>query len=438
MMNTAFANIGDLDKATTMPLTVQDSVAVEHCDTIYYGPSASHKKSACDVLANTRFEQQFQSLNIPGSVTLQIPNISIVDTIIMHVAIPSFPQDCNLPRGWGHLLIDRVDLRIGSSITLTFSGQTILHELLMKCKNASSSGKRSRLFELCGQARTTSSATRLDAYIPLNVPVLSAIANDKSKLPFDLGMLNLPAQVVVYWNSLASICGGSGVSNLPTSFSVGSFIARQLDFKDVSNSMKNDLIMNPAMSYTHPFVYNQSIALPCISSNSPSTPVLVSLTGFRYGTLESVGFYLLKNLDVNSPGANAKNVFNTQVLNDIKLTFNGQLLYSAPANSHELLNLALSDDSPNMVLNAVVSGTSTATFVATAVDSYLYDINLAQYNPLSEQGVLQSGLVVGNNTLSLQFTTPASNLETCVLYVSYRYAAGCKVSNGGSQVDFIF
>ena len=61
--------------------------------------------------------------------------------------------------------------------------------LLMKCKNASSSGKRSRLFELCGQARTTASATRLDAYIPLNVPVLSAIANDKSKLPFDLIIL---------------------------------------------------------------------------------------------------------------------------------------------------------------------------------------------------------------------------------------------------------
>ncbi len=87
-------------------------------------------KPKCPVVKNSRFVQNFSSLNLPSSNTLQIPNLSIVELIGYRLVLPQVPNNVCLPRGWGYLLLNRLDVRIGSSTVLTFNKHQMLLDTL--------------------------------------------------------------------------------------------------------------------------------------------------------------------------------------------------------------------------------------------------------------------------------------------------------------------
>jgi hypothetical protein len=78
------------------------------CDMVYYNQDVSLRPK-CPVVKNSRFVQNFASLNLPSSNTLQIPNLSICDMIAYRLVLPQVPANVCLPRGWGYLLLNRLN-----------------------------------------------------------------------------------------------------------------------------------------------------------------------------------------------------------------------------------------------------------------------------------------------------------------------------------------
>lgn len=435
-MNSKYSNFGDLQQDAQMTRMVNDDsvrglAMMRVCDHIYYNKGSVSYKNECDTVANTRFSQAFTSLNLGGSSILQIANMSIVDMIIMRLQIANIPADVSLPRGWGYSFINRIDYRIGSSITLTVNGPQHLQSVMAKTESVP---KRDQVLRLGGDSVVAATALA-EANVMLDVPI-SKLAMLCKKLPFDSKMLNLPVQIIVYFNTAAQVFGGTGV--LPQSFSLGEFILRQLDFKDVEHSISSDLRLNPMGQYVHPFTYQQHQQAPVtLATAVPGTSV--NLTGFRYGNLNAIGLCVVPDTSLNptAPTTEAKNPSNFLRLENISLTFNGQIIYRCNGRSHDLIQMNNNLDS-NFFQNNFITGNTTATFAQTAINSYFYYIDLSQYSCLREEGAIQSGIEVGSNVLQLSFTAPGNNGVAAQLFISYLYSAGIKVSSGGNQVDFVF
>lgn len=433
-MSSSYQNLGDMQSMAQQnrmaSAGLRDAAMLRHCDQIYYDKSSVAYKNECDVIANTRYSQSAPNLNFPGSNTLSIPNMSILDIIAFKVKV-TFPTNVCAPRGWGYCLVDRIDYRIGSSYVLTVNGEQHAFGVLNKQENLE---KRDQVLKLGGD-EIRAAVSNSEAEIFIDIPI-SRIAYDTHKLPFDTKMLNMPIQIVVYWKSPSSVFAGTGT--LPTAATSAEFVIRQIDFKDPMHSMAEDLKLDPMASYVHPFLYQQTqVPIPFTTSTTVSG-VVASLTGFRYGNLEAIGLFPVLNSNYQPQGANAAlNPYDTLRMQDIKLLFNGLVLYNTPDRTHDLLNLP-NNLSVNYFWNSRLSGTTSANFASVPINSYYYIIDLSQASGFRKEGSIQSGLEVGPNTLQLTFTTPESNAASATLYVVYYYTAGIKVMYGGNQVDYIF
>jgi len=432
-MASQYRNLGDYESSAQMQRALnaglKDLSMMRACDHIYYDDRSVAYKQECDTIANVRFTQSFPSLTLPGSVTLQIPNMSIVDVITGQMGI-NFPTNVCAPRGWGYQLIDRIDYRIGGATTYSISGEQHALSVLEKCETLN---KRDQLWRLGGDAVVA--AGQQYAYIFIDVPV-SRIQALAPKLPFDSKMLTQPIQIIVYFKNGSQVFGGTGT--IPTALSEGNFVIRQIDFKESGNSMAEDLKGESMLSYVHPFLYQQTqLVIPNLTTAQNPNFITVPLQGFRYGNLVSLTFWAVLNSNLSPAATNAVNPLVTLRLNDINLAFNGVILYNSVRDSHSLINLS-NNLAPNYFETVSLAGTTSANFVMTAYNSYFYTIDMSQYSAKMKEGVIQSGLEVGSNVLTLKFSTPDSSAATFSLYVAFNYTSGIKVMQGGSQIDYVF
>lgn len=247
------------------------------CETVYYDADVS-LRPRCQTVRNNRFQQNFSSLNLPSSQTLQIPNLSIVDTIIYRIVLDAIPADVNLPLGWGYLLLNRLDVRVGSSTVLTFNKHQLLIDTLSKCDEVA---KQDFVMNLGGAPYANTAAAQAPGTRNVAVcfldGIISRIRQASAKLPFDTNLLTQPCQFVIYLDSAASIMGGAGAK--PSQILDGSFHCSQLDFKNVMDSLKGELMMMPETEYNHFFVYQQHLNQQFTGSTSVNSPVNLTLTG---------------------------------------------------------------------------------------------------------------------------------------------------------------
>lgn len=433
MNSSQYKNLGDYESSAmvnrAMAMGLKDLSGMKYCDHIYYDDRSVAYKQECDIIANTRYTQGFTSLSLPGTTTLQLPNMSIIDMIACQFSI-NFPTNICATRGWGYQLIERIDYRIGSAGTFTINGEQHALSVLEKCETLE---KRNQLWRLGGDAVVSSGVQ--NAYVFIDVPV-SKIQAMAHKLPFDSKMLSLPIQIVIYIKGASEVFGGSGV--MPIALSDGNFIVRQLDFKDNNASMAEDLMMDRALSYVHPFLFQQTqLVVPNLTTAQLPNKVVTNLQGFRFGNLVSITLWAVLNTDLTPSPTNAKNPLKTLRLNDIQLYYNGLLLYNSIKDTHALITLG-NNLAPNYFETTAISGTNSGNFALTAYNSYYYTLDMSQYSAKMKEGSIQSGLEMGPNTLLLNFTTPDSSASAFALYVSYNYTSGLKIFQGGSQVDFVF
>lgn len=314
---------------------------------------------------------------------------------------------------------------------MTQTGQQHLMSIMQKCETLE---KKDQLLRLGGDQIDDVTATTSDAFIFIDVSVISRLVALEKKLPFDTSLLDLPIQIILFLDPFSAWMGGSGV--LPTAFTLGTFYVRQLEFKNKAHSLKELMRISPSAEFIQPFDYPQPLNLPFTTSNNPVAPVLSTLVGFRNGNVVGIQFAVLKNSSLLPGGGAAINVFDYEIMGDIILTFNGSVIWRSDGRLADAMSLMMSQ-TPNYFQNSRLAG-AVSPFPSTAINSYIYYIPFAQFDALKNEGDLASGLELGSNSMQLSFTTPNSNGVAATLYVSYIYNAALKVGNSGTTADWIY
>jgi len=310
----------------------------------------------------------------------------------------------------------------------------MLVDTLSKC--ASKEKQDYLLSDLGGQEISAASDGPIEAVCYLNA-IISKIRQASAKLPLDLNLLNQPCQMTLYFDAVSSISGGSAASTYGASMVDASFHVVQMDFKNNMDSLKNEMILDPMASYNHFFNYRQDLTQQFTGSTNSNQPVNLTLTGFRYGTLTSIGLVVVKNTNITPVNANdPKNPFLCERIKNIQLIFNGQVIARSNGFSHELVMLAERQMPPVVAYTQLGYDTVNTKFTSTPVNAYWYKIDLAQFAPELSEGHVQSGINVSTNVFNLLFNTNSNDAYT--IFLAYEFNSAIQVARGGAEVDFVY
>ena len=433
------------------PESVVDLSMSRPCDSIYYSEQNS-LKDRCRILFDNAFLQAAQSLQLPGVININVPNLSVLDYIHLNIVLPQVGSvtDFSLCEAWGYGLINYVQYRLGNSQQYQFSGQQLFLYL------ASLTETDSKFLQICdegGLAIAGSGASGItpeaNLIIPLPFVRNNAMAGDY--LPFDLSLCNSPAVINVSLNPLSSICGGSNGATYAGAnrMSVCNFQARLGRFEDHAMGLKNNLLADPKALYVHncimlansfqqPVQGTVTYAQPNASVPVAGSPQTITLTGFRWGALNSLilGFY---DAAANT-ASTSTNAFVFQRVRNVTLYYNGQLLYQAPNASNELFSTEQHISSGA----AYPFRTVTSSAVSSNSQIYYLEIPLSQYMstmPGVGASHMQFGEQVGQNVMTLTFTpviTPggATTSTNFIVYGAWVYEAGIVCQ--ADRTEFIF
>ena len=406
-------------------------------DTCYTaGSNLSKVKS--DVIGNNRFRQGFQSLQL-GSAGLQflIPNRSLLSEMMIHMEIPSIPENCYLPRGWGLILLSRCDMAIGGSQTLTVTRTDLFQALFRQCETEE---KRNSIMHMMGDEVTGPLSVTdgpVHAVVPLGI-LFSSLRYLGRKVPYDSSLVNAPIRIALYLASSEELYMGLNAALAPRSLSRGYLQIRQLDFKENSDSLRQLLIEDPVLTYSYPFFYSQNFTSPPFQgSTDASALVNVNLTGFRRGNLQSIVFMIQPtSYNRRTDAAAMKNIFAFVRPTNITLIFNGQIVYEeAEDNDAWTIGHSLAAaEVPSLLVDP--ANVPTAPYVVTPIQSNFTEILLAQFNEVSFSNLIQSGASYENQVLTLTFTTPEGSDVEYRLYASYNYQATVLTSGQNAEFNF--
>lgn len=393
-----------------------------------------------DVVYYQNYKQNFNSLQTNSQgVVLNLNNLGVVSNVYLRYVIGAVPANVSLPRGWAMHNLQRLDVRMGSSITLTFDYPNLMAMMLNACDTIE---KADEILRLAGDEVLASVATSQEAVIPLDF-VFSKVRYIISKLPYDAGILNSPIQVVLYHRGLDQVAGGSGavawVQSFANQFTKAVFHVRTGLFQDMKDSIKQDLMMNPQLSYSYHWIYPQTVQFRFTGQVAPAKQT-ITLTGFKSGDLLGIQMIAVKETDIVGTIANdAKNLFcRTADLGGMVLTYNGQVLHDMD-DSVRLSKLigAVGGLKPSYFpSSAIVQGSASSPWISNPIKSYIYNIDFTLEGAKTCEGsAICHGLKnVQNSSMQLQFSTPTA--DTYVLYVSYLY--NCSVRSDSGNAEFVF
>lgn len=422
-----------------MPLTT-----LKMCDEVYASQDSDQtNKSACSVLQQVRYIQNFQSLSLPTSSTFNIPNTDILRQILVSADVSyTLLGGCSLPQGWGYALIDRLQVVINASTTYTYDGALLRNLMLL---SLATRDKKSDYLALGGDrvvGGTFQSSQNSSFDIVLHVPGLCAIPDSDCKsLPLDCKMFNNISQVIVYWKDPSVVFNGL-VTGMQ--FTRGQFIAINDVWTDSSLSLGNVLRADPSAQYLHPFTFMQTFTVPINgdsvgTSSSAGNLVTKTISGFRYGNLTG----LIMSIEDPSLYTNGRPSVCAVELEDVAVIFNGVTLYNAPKQTLKLIQA-----NNNTCLQTVQVDENNSTSVVAPVNEPLYEIQFSILDVAKNNAVVFNGLQIGNNSIQVQFrakrlanlTATSSTVfgSQAQMKIGYLYDCALVTSQGGARTDYIF
>jgi len=335
--------------------------------------------------------------------------------------------------------LQRLDVRMGSSITLTFDYPQLMAMML---NSTDTTDKADEILRLAGDEVIAPVASSQEAVIPLDF-VFSKVRYIISRLPYDAGLLNQPIQVVLYHRGLDQVAGGSGagawITSFANQFTKAVFHVRTGLFQNMQDSIKQDLMMNPQLSYSYHWIYPQTQQFRFQGSVAPAKST-ITLTGFKSGDLLGIQMIAVKETDFQPTLlGDVKNMFNlTADLGGMVLTYNGQILHDMD-DSVRLAKLigACSGLKPSYFPSSrIIGGSTSSPWLSEPKKSYIYNIDFTLQPSKDQEGsAIAHGLKnIQNSSMQLQFSTP--DASTYVLYVSYLYS--CAVRTDAGNAEFIF
>jgi hypothetical protein len=306
---------------------------------------------------------------------------------------------------------------------------------LQNLLDAENTPKADALSRLGGNALAGASCANAQAYVYLKLPHNSVRANGKP-LPFPSDLLVQPIVVTCELYALNQILinQGAAPSTGPASLASAQLQVKQEMLTDSSDLLARRVDMN-SHAYTYPLSYfcQQEVQVP-VTSDAGNSLQSVNLTGFRAGEVRNIVLWLTPNTNAGetTPGSGAFNPLQWSLINDITLTYNGEIFSRFDSGSAQLWGVVGDEKQQaynNITQNVGSVGTSTAV-------SYWVDCPFAQINmPFDRQMKLFHGKPILNAVVNLQFRCPTAS-TSFILHAMYLYNASLLCSRGSSEYIF--
>jgi hypothetical protein len=402
-------------------------------DSYYYGET-NVSKQAYPCVVNSRFVQQFTNLGAGSSQFIVSPQGGVSDIILQFTTPASTGTNyvsAALSVGWGYSLINRLSCRYGSSAQYFFTGAQMALCNLVDCENKD---KASDLMQLGGQTLAGAACGGANAYVYLKLPHNSVRASGKP-LPFPSDLLVQPIVITVELFSLQAIiinqAGTGPITVAPTALASAQMQVKQEMLTDSSDQLARRVDMN-TNAYTFPLPYfaQQEVQIP-VTSSASSTSQSVNLSGFRAGEVKNILLWLTPAA-ASTPGSGAYQPLVWSLLNNVVLTYNGEIFARYDSGAAQLWNLTTDEKAAQTSMVIANSGTTGSSTVV----SYWVDCPFSQVNmPSDKHSELLHGKPILNAVVNLQFDVPA--LSTAyVLHAQYLYNASLLCSRGSSEYIF--
>jgi hypothetical protein len=407
----------------------------EMVDTYYYGES-NLEKQAYPSVVNTRFVQQFTQLGAGSSQFVISPQGGVSDIVMQFVTPASSGQYTTLAlsQGWGYSLISRVSVRYGSSAQYFFSGPQVFLQNLYDAENTQ---KANDISTLGGNAVQGTACGGAQAYVYLKLPHNSVRAAGKP-LPFPSDLLVQPIVVTVELYALNQVLvNQSATPNLnltagPAALATAQFQVKQEMLTDSSDLLARRVDMN-SHAYTLPLMYfaQQETTVPVTSPSTVDT-ISVNLTGFRAGEVKSILLWLTPAGTASSPGSGNFSPLTWLPLNQVTLTYNGEIFSRFDGGSAPLWALSSNEKSAAYSQITQTSGS----VASTTASSPWTECPFAQVCvPYDKEMKLIHGKPILNAVVQLSFIAPATS-TAYILHAVYLYNASLLCSRGSSEYIF--
>lgn len=367
-----------------------------------------------------------------------IPNNSLIGDVILHLTLPALLANQAVNRGWGYAIIKRITVTYGGSNLpqLAISGDTLFQTIMGEMNT---SEKRSEYFNLGGQALfTVDQIPEADVQIPL---AFSSACGKVKKKPLDSSMLNSPIVVTIEFGGNERIYVDKvlapGPIARPSAFTDAQAYIRSGDFANTNMSLKKDLIKNPKLMYSYPFVRGQSFSSAIFTglTKAGGTRVRLNLLSFINADIVGLSFGVIDTRFRPGAGVDPSILgshFNYDPITDILLEFNGQSLADLPGQMYKINNM-------NSLMGATSIGdnfydvlTAFTEANAKAVSTYVIMIDFSRIRALCFNNEMQNVFRIGNQSLSLEFFT--SDTVSYQLHATYFYQGIIALQDGDSKI----
>lgn len=433
--------------------STQQLVRPGKCVDLYYPDPETAKKQCFRTSQNTRYVQAFTNLS-GGSQTFTIPPNNGIQDVIVSMGLPvgggsswATVTGLAVPRGWAYALIKSVSYRYGGSSQYFLSGQQVLQAVLSQAGDA---GARDALLSLGGNyidaagSAPANFATQQFGYVWLPLPHTVPTAVGKLP-PFPSDLLTQQVQITVELYPLSSIFTintNGAVANIPSALAFGQFAVQQVLLENQGDALARRVDMTShALSYPVEFRQQEvTIQLNAGTSITPSTAGTqqVVLTGFKSGEVKSIHCWLTAD-STNTPTqavSTAQNPFAWYPLNDVSMTYAGEVYFRADQGSAQLWNL-VNGRIPSIANDVFLTSGSTTSTATASSDGWTVCPFGQSYVDVTAHSMYVSGKPITNGIVNLSFTIPKSApASTYTLHCSYVYNSVLTFSQG--TCDYVF
>jgi len=410
-----------------------------------------------------RYTSSLSTSQFAGVGQVLIPNNDILGNTFLHLELPA-PEiggSWMVPQGWGWAAIKSVSYLWGSSNVsqITLSGKSLWAIAMSQCDTAE---KRSQLCYLGGTlypVPTAAGSSGLDdesiglhAYIPLSLPW--SVMCHGGKIGFDTALINSPITIQVQFASsdefMAWGASRTNASPQPNGFKSAEVVVRQQMFTNRAQSLQFEMQDDPKAVYNYPFTHYQSAQFDFTAAAS-GRDCDVPLTNFINADLIGMVVYMVEKdklvggSKTNGNDAVKLNPLDITLPSDIKLLFNGQVLFNSPGKLYLLQNCANLNGSGSYYsttqkvnIDAVSPniGKITLSDVLPTVKDLLFIDFSRKHSPCFEKEYPNT-FRIANQVLSLKFNMPSTSLETkYTLFATYIYNGVNSVQQGASNLYF--
>lgn len=412
-----------------------------------------------------RYTSSLSTNQFSGVGQVLIPNNDILGQTYLHLQLPKSAgvfagANWVAPQGWGWNAIKSISYLWGSSNVsqISVSGKTLWAIALAQCDTAE---KRSQFCYLGGSFLPAPAVDTdvsdgegidYDCYIPIALPW--SVLCHGGKIGFDTSLLNSPITIQVQfapasdfltWSSDRT---GGVLTALPTNFSTAEVIVRQQMFSDRGQSLKAEMVNNPQEVYNYPFKHYQSAQFDFRSGTAGKSSV--NLTNFINADLIGMVLFAVRKDKLKGGAITNASVAAGMTLNpleismpsDLKLLFNGQVLFNSPGKLYLLQNCAnlSGSGSYSSIKYAATSadGTGAILLTTSAIKPIIRDmvfIDFSRKHSLCFESEYDNTFRIANQVLSLEMNMPDADTDY-TLFASYVYNGVNAVQQGASNLYF--